>query len=83
MDKNEIGLGIAGFLLSLSTIIVLIKTNVFTSKEVDIIIAASRDYLKGPASLVGSQDTVLAAEEALQVAERAFRFLLAPPTTSA
>ena len=78
MKDNEIGMGLTGFLLSLTTIMVLIKGNILTAKEVDAIIHDSRQYLNGPAALVGSPDILHAAEEALQAAERVLRQVLPP-----
>jgi hypothetical protein len=83
MNKSEIGMSLAGCLLSISTIIVLAKGKVFTAKEIDTIITLSRGYLTGPGFLVGSPDTLHAAEEALQVAERLFRLVLSDPKYTA
>lgn len=75
---NEIGIGLAGYLLSLSTIMVLIGGNVFRDKEVNAIIHDSREYLKRPGFLVGSLDTLHAAEAAMRGAEQVLRVLLRP-----
>jgi len=82
-QTKAIGMGIAGFILSLSTIMVLAKGKALDSNHVDAIIADSRKYLKGPASLVGNQDTLLAAEEALQGAERFLHLFLSRAAPSA
>lgn len=82
-QTKALGMGVAGFMLSLSTVMVLIKGNVFRSKEVDAIISDSQQYLKGPAFLVGNRDTLLAAEEALRGAGQFLHIFLARVTPSA
>ena len=77
-QTNEIGMGLAAYLLSLTTIMVLTSGKVFRDKEINAIIHDSREYLKGPGFLAGSPDILRAAEDALRGAEQVLRRVLAP-----
>lgn len=78
MKDNEIGIGLAGFLLSMSTIQILVKGNVFKAKEIDQIIANSCEFLKLPGLLSCHPETLDIAERTLTVAEKGLRKFLPP-----
>lgn len=48
MDKNQIGMGLAGCLLTASTIATLFKLGILTQKHIDQIIADSHAMLENP-----------------------------------
>jgi hypothetical protein len=78
-DKNnEIGMGLVGFLLSMSTIQILTKGNVFKKKEIDLLIAMSREFLKIPGFATCHPDTLQIAERMLKFAETNLHTLLPP-----
>ena len=76
--NNEIGMGLAGFLLSMSTIQILIKGNVLRAKEIDQIIANSREFLNLPGLLSCHPETLDIVEQTLKVAEKGLRKFLPP-----
>ena len=75
---NEIGMGLAGFLLSMSTIQILIKGDVFRKKEIDVLTAMSREFLKLPGFLTCQPETLQIAERMLKFAETNLHKVLPP-----
>jgi hypothetical protein len=70
MDKNQIGMGLAGCLLTASTIATLFKLGILTQKHIDQIIADSHAMLENPDFPDCDPEILRAAEDCLQSAKQ-------------
>ena len=83
MNNKEIGMGLAGFLLSISTLEVFIQNKIFTTQHVVNVIALCREYPNGPGKLLKNPRILETAEEALQSAEAFLHLSEVRPKSSA
>lgn len=65
MNEFEKGIGIAGYLLSISIFASLINKQIFTTDEVLKIIDGSRQYAQHPELFAGAPKTLASADAAL------------------
>lgn len=69
INEFEKGIGVAGYLLSLSVFATLVNKKILTIDEVTKIIDGAREYARHPELFVGDPKTLASADAALGVAQ--------------
>jgi hypothetical protein len=69
INEFEKGIGIAGFLLSISIFSVLIKNNFLSIEETAKVIDGAKEYVKHPDLFFGDSKTLASADAALGAAQ--------------
>ncbi len=70
MNEFETGIGVAGYLLSLSIFATLINKKILTTEEALKIIDGSRTYSKDPDFFPGDRKIISSADAALETAQK-------------